>query len=259
MLASADDEVVRTVNAQGVSPFVLVCDHASNFLPERFGDLGLDQAQRESHIAWDPGALALSLALSARLDAPVVHSTISRLVIDTNRRLNAPNLFWTLSEATHIPANVGLSVEEREQRISRYYSPFHTAIDELLDARSREARESVLICVHTFTPVYLGVARPWQVGVIHGRDTGFSQALFDALVDQKPPLAAGWNEPYSARDGVTETLERHGDARGFAGSMIEVRNNELADDAGVAFWSDVLADSLQIALERTTAEMRLEH
>src|SRR5690606_35569627 len=134
-----------------------LCDHASAFIPERYGDMGLTAEERLSHIAWDPGALEVSRGLSARLDAPLVASRISRLVIDANRDTAAPGLFWTLSEATRIAVNENLPPEERQHRIDIYWQPYHTAIEEFLDGRKREGRETILVCVHSFKPVFLGV------------------------------------------------------------------------------------------------------
>ena len=101
--------------------------------------------------------------------------------------------------------------------------------------------------MHSFTPVYLGVARPWPIGLIHGVDTTYTQALFDALKAEDPELNVGWNEPYAALNGVTLTLERHGDGRGLPATMIEIRNNEILDPAGVALWADRLARCLETA------------
>lgn len=234
----------RVSNAMGASPIVLVCDHASNRIPERYGDMGLDPAERVSHIAWDPGALELSFALSQKLDACLVYSTVSRLVIDPNRSPDAANAIWTLSEATAIAANENIDAAERQHRIESFHRPYHDAIETVLDARAAAGRPAILVCVHTFTPVYLGVARPWAVGVLHGSDPALSAAVRDALARFNPSLSIGWNEPYAALKGVTHTLEHHGDRRGLASTMIEVRNNEVLEPDGVALWTERLGAAL---------------
>jgi predicted N-formylglutamate amidohydrolase len=238
---------VDVTNEGGSSPFVLVCDHASNFIPAQYGEMGLSAAERASHIAWDPGALEVSLALSARLDAPLVASRISRLVIDANRDIDSPALFWTLSEATRIAANENLPASERQHRIEAYYRPYHAAIESTLSKRQKAGRETILVCIHSFTPVFLGVARPWQVGLIHGRDETFTRALRAALAAEAPALTIGWNEPYSARTGVTFTLEHHGDTHGIEATMIEIRNDEILEPKGVAKWAELLARCLTTA------------
>jgi predicted N-formylglutamate amidohydrolase len=238
---------VLTVNATGRSSFVLACDHASNRVPEPYGDLGLTLVQRLMHIAWDPGALAVALQLADILDAPLVHSTVSRLVIDCNRDTDAVDLCPTISERTEIPGNAGISDEDRAQRIADFHTPFHSAIDTLLDQRAAEDRETVFVTIHSFTPVYKDIHRPWPIGLIHGTDAGFTAALRDALAADEPTLNVGWNEPYSALNGVTYTLEHHGDGRGLPSSMIEIRHNEILEPAGVALWASRLARCLEAA------------
>lgn len=245
------EKTVLVTNAEGTSPFVLVCDHASHRIPERYGDMGLTHAERLSHIAWDPGALAVSQSLSDLLDAPLVESTVSRLVIDANRDPSAPNLIWTLSEATRIAANENLSPEERQFRIEHYHQPYHEAVDGVLEQRLHAGRETILVCVHSFTPVFLGQARPWPIGLIHGKNVHFTRALRDALNADDPSLNVGWNEPYAALNGVTLTLEKHGDGRGIPATMIEIRNDEIAEPDGVAVWADRLARCLETARQKT--------
>lgn len=253
-MSASGDSAVLTSNAEGPSPFVLVCDHASRRIPERYGTMGLTEAERVSHIAWDPGALAVSETLVQLLDAPLVASTVSRLVIDANRDLDAPDLIWTLSEATRIAANENLSPEERDFRIAAYHRPFHDAVDEVLDRRQRAGIDTVLVCVHSFTPVYLGQARPWPIGVLHGRDEGFTRAFRDALAADRPDLNIGWNQPYAALNGVTLTLEKHGDGRGLEATMLEIRNDEIRSDAGVAKWAKLIARALEGAHAARRAE-----
>ncbi|HTN59994.1 MAG TPA: N-formylglutamate amidohydrolase [Devosia sp.] len=244
-----------TINAMGRSPFVLVCDHASNRIPERYGDLGLTLTQRLEHIAWDPGALSLCQGLVDRLDAPLVQSSVSRLVIDCNRDIDSPELIRTLSETIEIAANRAISAEERARRIADYHAPFHAAIDQLLTQRTERGLQSVLVCMHSFTPVYLGVPRPWPIGLIHGHDTQYTQALLESLKAEDPALNVGWNQPYAALNGVTLTLERHGDGRGIEATMIEMRNSEILEPAGIALWADRLARCLTQAYEARSSAM----
>lgn len=252
--ANAEKSVLVT-NARGASPFVIACDHASNRLPARYGDLGLSNSERLSHIAWDPGALSVSNALSQLLDAPLVQSTVSRLIIDCNRDLDAPDLIWTISEATRIAANEALGADERAYRIEHFHRPYHASLETLLEARRHAGLETVLVCMHSFTPVYHGVARPWPIGLIHGRDTRYTKALFDALKAEDPDLNVGWNEPYAALNGVTLTLEKHGDGRGLDATMIEIRNDEILEPVGVSLWADRLARCLVTAREARKGAM----
>ncbi len=244
---------VRIVNAGGKGPFVVVADHASNRIPLRWGDLGLPPSERIRHIAWDPGSLGVSLRLVDLLDAPLIHSTVSRLVIDCNRDLDAPDLIPKVSELTEIPGNVSVDDNDRAARIAAAHAPYHAAIETVLDARKAAGLETILVCMHSFTPIYKGKQRPWPIGLIHARDETYTRALAAALKSESPSLNVGWNEPYSALNGVTYTLEHHGDGRGLDATMIEVRNDEILEPAGVALWADRLARCLaeaRVALGR---------
>lgn len=245
--AESEPAPVRTINAGGSSPFVLVCDHASNRIPERYEGLGLSAVDRLRHIAWDPGALAVSLAMIALLDCPLIHATVSRLVIDCNRTHGAPDLIPPTSEDTEIPGNQLVGDNERARRIAEFHDPFHAALDAVLDARAARGEGSILVAMHSFTPVYRGVARPWPVGVVHGLDTTFSRAVFNAMAAAEPALNVGWNEPYAALNGVTYTLEHHGDGRGLVSTMLEIRHDQILTRDGVARWARLIAQSLETA------------
>ena len=91
--------VARVENPHGASPILFICEHASNFIPARYGDLGLGQEERESHVAWDPGALGVARELSRALDAPLVHAAVSRLVLDLNRDPSAPDSIPTMKSS----------------------------------------------------------------------------------------------------------------------------------------------------------------
>ena len=236
---------VRTVNAEGRGPFAILCDPASNRFPPAYGDLGLPPSERVRHIAWDPGALAVSLRLSDLLDAPVVHATTSRLIVDCNRFTDSDSLIPTVSEYTEIAGNVGISAEERAARIARYHVPYHEAIDRLLGRRRTDGLETILVCMHSFTPVFKGFVRPWPIGILPAPDDAYSRALFDALQAEDPAMTIGWNEPYAAARGVSYTVDHHGE--GLAATMIEIRNDEILEPAGVAFWADRLARCLNVA------------
>jgi predicted N-formylglutamate amidohydrolase len=236
---------VRVVNARGSSPFALVCDHASNRIPPQYGDLGLPPSERIRHIAWDPGALAVSLKLSALLDAPLVHSTVSRLVVDCNRFTNSDTLIAETSEHTSIPGNISVPAEDKADRIRRFHAPFHDAIDKLLAARDAARRETILVCVHSFTPMFKGAGRPWPIGILPPPDVTYSRALFDALQADLPDTNIGWNQPYASGAGVSYTVDRHGASR--ASAMIEIRHDEILEPNGVARWADRLARALEAA------------
>jgi predicted N-formylglutamate amidohydrolase len=230
-------------NEAGAGPFLLLCDHASNRIPEGYQSFGFAADQLELHIAWDPGALAVASLLSARLDSPLFWPDVSRLVIDCNRPLDAASLIVVESEGRPIPANRELSTAERARRIDHVHVPYHDAIDACLARRVAAGVVTVLIAVHSFTPTYLGKARPWQVGIVFDEEARMANALISGLTAE-PALTVGVNEPYSPADLVYYTVSRHARPHGLLAAMIEIRNDEIADEAGQRAWADRLADIL---------------
>lgn len=241
-------DVVTVINRQGGSPCLLVCDHASNRMPEGYGTLGLPAAEMENHTAWDPGALAVATRMAELLDAPLVASGVSRLVIDCNRDHAAPNLIPETAEGRAVPGNAGLSGAERQHRIAAYHTPFHDAIDGVIAARADRAPIAAVVSVHSFTPVFFGVARPWTLGILHDDDTRIADAMIASLTGE---LGAelGRNQPYSPADGVYYTLARHGTSKGRAAAMIEIRNDQIRDPASIDRWAGLLARAVGEAMQ----------
>ncbi len=235
--------LVQVLNREGRGRVVIACDHASNRLLPEHGTLGLDAGAFERHIAWDPGALPVSLHLSKLLDAPVVAGGLSRLVIDCNRPFDAPDLIPEVSETTVIPGNAGLGQEARRRRIEVAHKPFHDAIDGILSWRLRQGMETWLISIHSFTPVYKDIPRPWQIGILHDDDERLSRPMIEAF-GRLDGIVVGDNQPYSPADRVYYTLERHARSRGLPCVMIEIRNDELLSAEGQAWWGDALGGVL---------------
>lgn len=236
-------DAVRITNRQGLGPYVIVCEHASNFIPAAFGTLGLSGTDRVRHIAWDPGAAPVARLIAKALDATLIESCVSRLVIDCNRPLDAPDLIPETSEHTTIPGNFGLSQRERVARIAASHAPFHAALQRLVDDRLAEARETRIVSIHSFTPVYKSQARPWHAGIIHDDDDRLARPIVEAL-RREPGLHIGVNEPYSPADRVYFTLEKHARDRGLPCAMIEIRNDEIADEGGQRTWAERLGGIL---------------
>lgn len=242
---SAEDAVARIENAGGRFPVLFICEHASNHIPARYGTLGLGPDERESHIAWDPGALGVARHLSGSLDAPLIHATVSRLVLDLNRDPSAPDSIAPVSENTPIPGNAVLLPAERAQRVSDVYEPFHRAVEDF--AASRADGIAAVVSIHSFTPVYRGVPRPWQIGLIFDQDERLARSVAAGLA-QEAGLCVGMNEPYSPDDRVFHTLDRHAVRRGLAPLMIEIRNDLIRTEDGQASWAKRLAPLLREAM-----------
>jgi len=225
---------------------VILCDHASNRIPEPYQSFGFAEDALQTHIAWDPGALAVARLLSAKLDASLFWPDASRLIIDCNRAADAPSLIVTESEGRPVPANRGLSEEERSRRLIGIHAPFHDAIDACLTRRMSSGRPTALIATHSFTPVYFGNARPWQIGILFDDDRRLADLLIGGL-EADPALTVGINQPYSPADGVYYTLNRHAQPWGLPTVMVEIRNDEIGDAAGQQGWTYRLADLLLAA------------
>ena len=230
-------------NPDGSGPFVFVCDHASNRIPEEFKSFGFADDALQTHIAWDPGALGVARHLAARFDGPLLWPDASRLIIDCNRALDSKTLIVTESEGRKVPANFGLTERERSRRLDRIHRPYHAAIDACLERRLTGRQPAALVAVHSYTAVYLGKARPWQVGIVFGEDRRMADLLIHGL-KADPSLTVGINEPYAPSDQVYYTVERHAGARGLAAAMIEIRNDEITDENGERRWADRLAGIL---------------
>lgn len=239
-LLEADEPPAFTArNLAGTSPCVLLCEHASNRMPRRLGSLGLAAAELERHIAYDIGAAPLAEALARRLDAPLFMTGYSRLVIDCNRPLDVPASMPERSEDTAIPGNRDLAPSLRRLREETLFAPFHAAVAAHLDARQAHGRDSCVVGVHSFTPVYRGRHRPWEAGILYGAARGFARPILEGLAALG--LQVGENEPYSIAADDDYTVPVHGDARGLPALLLEIRQDLLGDAAAVRLWTERLA------------------
>jgi predicted N-formylglutamate amidohydrolase len=236
-------EPYEIVAGQGHSRLVLLCDHASNRLPEEYGSLGLDPRQFERHIAYDIGAAALTRGLAGRLGATAVLSCFSRLLIDPNRGMDDPTLIMRLSDGAVVPGNREVGDEERARRISRFHRPYHQAIaGTLADVRS-QGHVPFLVSIHSFTPVWRGWERPWHAGILWDRDEHVARAMIRGFLAQGD-LVVGDNEPYhGALEG--DTLNTHGTRAGLPHALIEVRQDLIAAKTGVDEWVERVAKVIE--------------
>lgn len=247
LLAADEPAAVGIDNVAGSSPFVFACDHAGNAIPRRLEDLGVGLDELMRHIAWDIGALGVARRLAALLGAPLVWQTYSRLVIDCNRGPWAPDFIPTISEHTIVPGNLGLSGDGRAARIEAIFAPYHQRLASILDGRRAAGRPAVLVALHSFTPVFKGVKRPWHVGVLSNRDRRLASLLL-ADLRRAGDLCVGDNEPYAVGDATDYTIPVHGETRGIPHVEIEIRQDLIGDEAGQAAWAERLAGCLQRGL-----------
>jgi predicted N-formylglutamate amidohydrolase len=236
-------------NTAGTSPFLIVADHAGKHLPRRLGQLGLSDAECSSHIAWDIGIGRVCGRMGTALDAVVIRQNYSRLVIDCNRMPGSEESIIGLSERTHVPGNAGLSQRYKLGRTREIFQPYHDCITAELDRRRASGRPTVLISMHSFTPVFKSVARPWHVGVLYNRDPRLAHALME-LLQREDGLVIGDNEPYTVTDATDYTIPVHGEQRKLPHVAIEIRQDLIADEPGQCKWAALFVRLLPKAYQR---------
>jgi len=249
LLGVNDIRPVFEQNAAGRSPFLFTSDHHGRLIPKVLGDLGLPESELTRHIAWDIGIAGVAEALSDHLDAHLIAQRYSRLVIDCNRPPGAASSIPILSEATTIPGNEGISRDTAETRRREIFDPYHRRIDEAIEQRLRDKRPTVLVSLHSFTPVYAGIARPWHIAALYQRDKTLPPLLLQAL-RAEGDLVVGDNEPYAVSDATDYTIPVHGEARGLVNIGIEIRQDLIADENGQQQWAERLARILGAIGER---------
>ena len=240
LLGDGEGHPAHFVNESGTSPIVLVCEHASNVLPKALGTLGLSDEDMQRHIAWDIGAAATARTLSKLLDAPLILQRYSRLAYDCNRPPEAEAAMPELSEVFEVPGNKNLLPSARLARTQDIYRPFHRAIEDFLDRRAAERKLTVMVTMHSFTPIYKGKPRDLDVGFLFDRDNWLANFLIKTFPADKARL----NEPYGPKDGVMHLLNLHAVPRGLKHVMIEIRNDLIANEAGQNKWAHNLAGPL---------------
>lgn len=240
LLGPEDVPPIHEYGESGRSPFLLTCDHYGRLIPRMLGDLGVPADELTRHIAWDIGIAGVAEGVSRQLDAHLIVQRYSRLVIDCNRPPGVASSIPLISEATAIPGNENLSPEAAQLRRSQIFDPYHRRIDEIIDRRLRDGRPTVLVSLHSFTPVYAGEARPWHIGTLYHRDTHLPPRLLK-LLRAEPDLVVGDNEPYAVSDATDYTIPVHGERRGLMNTGIEIRQDLISDQAGETAWADRLA------------------
>lgn len=255
LLGPEDRAPVHEVNAAASSPFLLTCDHYGRLIPPRLGDLGLPQSEFERHIAYDIGIAGVAETLARSLDAHLVAQRYSRLVIDCNRPHHVASSIPLVSDSTTIPGNEALSGDAADARRREIFAPYHHAIAAAIDCRQRDGLPTVLVALHSFTPDYAGIKRPWHIGALYHRDTTLPPLLLKALRAEEG-LVVGDNEPYAVSDETDYTIPVHGEARGLINTGIEIRQDLIAGEAGQRQWAERLARILR-EIETTLRAERL--
>jgi len=249
LLAPEDPLPFIVHNAAGRAPWLLIADHAGQQVPRALQGLGLPPGEIDRHIGWDIGIAGVTARLATALDAVAISQVYSRLVIDCNRPHASPTLIAARSDGTDVPANQALTAPDRQRRIDEIFAPYHQRIVAELDTRSAQARPTLLVAMHSFTPAMAGMARPWHAGVLYHRDTRLAHALRDAL-RAEGDLVVGDNEPYAVSDSSDYAVPVYGEGRGLVHVELEIRQDLIADEAGQLLWAQRLARVFSSLRER---------
>jgi predicted N-formylglutamate amidohydrolase len=232
----------------GFSPFVFLCDHSGRRIPARLNGLDMSPDDLERHIAWDIGIEGVGRGLSSHFDACLIMQPYSRLVIDCNRRPGSETSILAVSDGTKIPGNEHLSADDIAMRVREIFNPYHRKISSHLDGRRDAGRPTILVSLHSFTPVYADIPRPWHAGVLYNRNPDLSLAMFK-LLDAERDIVVGNNEPYSVTDETDHSIPVHGEQRSLPHLTLEIRQDLIADKAGQTAWATRLARLLPQAVK----------
>ena len=239
--------MINTLNENKESNFLIICDHASNYIPEAYENLGLNKNILATHIAYDIGAKEVASNISELLQCPLVMSNFSRLLIDANRGIDDPTLIMKISDGKIIQGNKNISFlvncEEREKRIKSYYDLYHKKISDIIKKSIKRKVFPAIISIHSFTPYFGGRRRPFELGVLWDRDNRLSNIFFSHFIKHQNKLTIGDNEPYSGRL-KNDTLYRHGTERGLPNVLIEIRQDLISSNQGQKYFSSLIAKPL---------------
>lgn len=241
-----------TRHLDGDKRFLILCDHASNFVPPEMDNLGLPPEQLARHIAYDPGAFEVAEIIAETLNAPLVAAQFSRLIIDPNRGLDDPTLVVKLSDGAVIPANRFVDPYRDkaawQARIDNFYTPYTQAIEAAIDAATGDGVVPIILSVHSFTPIWRGTQRPWHAAVLWDKDDRLKREI-DAYMAALPEIVYGDNEPYSGRL-KNDCLYRHGTQNGLPHALIELRQDLIGEARGQAEWAAHMVEILRRAAKR---------
>ncbi len=248
-LNTGEPEPVVMLPGRPDSPYLLTCDHAGRYIPASCHNLGLNNEQSRAHIAWDIGAEQVARQVAKVLDAALILQRYSRLLIDCNRPPSVASSIPEVSELTTVPGNLKLTATEREIRRNAIFEPYHQSISTQLEQREKSGQQTILVSVHSFTPVYMGRKRELDFGVLFNRDPRFATLLLD-IVAQDSQLTVMANEPYRVSDETDYTIPQHGEMRNIPHVMLEIRNSLIADPEGQQHWAGAIAKWLEQALRQ---------
>lgn len=241
LLRASDPLPVEIVNEASDSKVVLVCEHAGREIPAALGNLGVQEEDMQRHIAYDVGAADVAIKMADILDAPLLLQPYSRLVVDCNRPVDAHDAIPESSDGTEIPGNRNLTISARQMRFDEIFTPFHQAVSAILEQIERQA----VFAIHSFTPVLGKEERPWDLAFLFRKDQATSAKLAAAVRRLDPSATIGMNVPYAIDDKSDWFVPHHGEGRGLAHSLIEIRNDHLNSDQSCRSWAALLSGAIK--------------
>ncbi|GLS46285.1 N-formylglutamate amidohydrolase [Methylobacterium brachythecii] len=234
------EQPVEVIPGDARRGLLILCDHASNAVPDDLDRLGVAEHEFGRHIAYDIGAAAVTRRLAGLLGVPAVLTMFSRLVIDPNRGRADPTLVMRLSDGAIVPGNARIDADGVAERIRRFYAPYDRAIDSAVGQAQAAGKPPMILTMHSFTRYWRGIERPWQVGILYDRDERLSRPLIEALQADPAGLTVGDNAPYGG--GLPgDTVDRHATARKLPNALVEIRQDLLLDEPGIEEWAQRFA------------------
>jgi len=247
ILHKSDPPPVTIMNEESPAPVLLLCEHAGQAIPSSMNRLGVTQDVIDSHRGWDIGALAVAREVAERLEAPLVIQNYSRLVFDSNRPPDSAHAVPAEVDGVAIPGNIGITRVQQRQRAMEIFAPLDAVITQLMDT----LRPKGCFSIHSFNPVLGGQARPWHAGFLSRRDLSTAHALMSSVAAQHPGLTMAVNEPYQIDDETDWFIPRHAEPRGAAHSLIEIRNDLIADPDDTSLWAGLIANAISTVMKET--------
>jgi len=244
-------EAFHSIPATKNVPLFVFGDHASKHIPNEYNNLGLSGDDLTRHIAWDIGTETIVRYLCEHFGCGGQLAGVSRLVIDLNRSLDMKGLIPAESDGTEIIANKDLSSAECEDRIARFYKPYHEAIGTELD----KLDDPLVISVHSFTPKPdLGDVRLLDIGLLVKHDEESAEQLCEMFMRLGRHFTLGINEPYSAYD-LNHTIDANVAPRSLRHLAIEIRQDHINTDEKARDIARVLAGRLEPIVNRSPIDI----
>ena len=218
---------------------LIIVDHANNFIPPKYKNLGLPKNITDSHIAYDLNILSLSKQINVLLESDIVYGEYSRLIIDLNRGQNDPTLIPSISDKKLIPGNIGINSREFNYRKMKFYNSYHSKIDKIVNKK----KIKLIISMHSFNPYFKGKKRKTEIGILSNKDRRYSDLLIKQMAKSKKYII-GDNIPYKG-ELKDDTLYKHGFKRNILHTLIEVRNDLINTEIKVNKVSQFIVSSLK--------------